>query len=182
MNLKKRRPYGVLILLALLLFCQISLASKESDKSKPNEVQAESEVPMAPNFSLPGLSDEVQLSNHRGHIVYVDFWASWCTPCKKSFSWMNAMQDRYGKQGLTIIAINLDESRKEATSFLEENPAQFSIAFDPKGDTAELYEVQGMPSSYLIGPDGEVAYRHLGFRPTDKRMLETAIEHLVSAL
>jgi len=182
MNLKKRRPYGVLILLALLLFCQISLASKDSDKAKIVAEKAESSAPMAPNFSLPGLSDEIQLSSHRGNIVYVDFWASWCAPCKKSFSWMNAMQDRYGEQGLNIIAINLDASRKEAESFLEENPAQFSIAFDPQGSTAELYEVQGMPSSYLIGPNGEIAYRHLGFRPADKRMLETAIEHLVSAL
>lgn len=182
MNLKKRRPYGVLILLALLLFCQISLASKDSDKVTTIEEQVEPSIPMAPNFSLPGLADEIELSSHRGNIVYVDFWASWCGPCKKSFSWMNAMQDRYGEQGLKIIAINLDETRKDAKSFLKENPARFSIAFDPKGDTAELYEVQGMPSSYLIGPNGEVAYRHLGFRPTDKRMLETAIEHLVSAL
>ena len=92
------------------------------------------------------------------------------------------MQDRYGSKGLKIIAINLDESRQDAKAFLEEYPADFSIAFDPEGNTAELYQVQGMPSSYLISPDGQIAYRHLGFRPTDKQMLETAIQHLVSSL
>jgi len=167
---------------SFLLCSSFVFAQKEKvDATEATDQEALQEA-RAPNFSLPGIAEEVELLKHRGSIVYVDFWASWCTPCKKSFPWMNAMQARYGEQGLKIIAINLDESRKDAKSFLEENPAQFSIAFDPKGSTAELYEVQGMPSSYLIGPNGEVAYRHLGFRPTDKRMLEAAIEHLVSSL
>jgi len=167
---------------ALLLIMLGSLVSAQEMADNANVIEQGSQPVRSPDFLLPGIDETVALSEHLGRVVYVDFWASWCTPCKKSFSWMNAMQDRYGNKGLTIIAINLDESRHDAKAFLDENPAQFSVAFDPEGRTAELYEVQGMPSSYLISSDGAIAYRHLGFRPTDKRMLEAAIEHLIGTL
>ncbi len=183
--MKKYSQYRYILSFLIIVFSfSFSILASGSEKSR-NDAGDDTlglEMSKAPNFTLPGLDKKIKLSELEGKIVYVDFWASWCGPCRKSFLWMNAMQDRYGSKGLKIVAINLDESRQDAKAFLDEYPADFSIAFDPDGYTAELYQVQGMPSSYLISSDGQIAYRHLGFRPADKRMLETAIEHLVSAL
>lgn len=129
----------------------------------------------APDFQLPGLREAVQLSAQRGKLVYLDFWASWCGPCKQSFPWMNELQGRFGPQGLQVIAINLDASRDDARRFLAEVPAQFTLAFDSRGDTPRRYAVKGMPSSVLIAPDGTVLDVHNGFRAEDRALLEAQI-------
>ena len=85
----------------------------------------------APDFSLKGDKETVTLSKYKNQVVYLDFWASWCKPCRKSFGFMNNMQERYAKKGLKIIAINLDEDRSAAASFLKNHPANFTIAYDP---------------------------------------------------
>ncbi len=171
----------LLLIFAVVLF-SICTTFASTDKNTENQKSIPDVDQKAPGFSLPGLGEQIELAKLEGSVVYVDFWASWCKPCKKSFSWMNAMQDRYGKDGFKIIAINLDSTRQDANTFLEQYPASFSIAFDPDGYTAELYQVKGMPSSYLISRDGNIAYRHLGFRPNDKQLLEAAIEHMVRSL
>ena len=133
----------------------------------------------APNFILEGQQKKIELSNYHGTIVYVDFWASWCQPCRKSFSWMNKMQSLYGGAGFKVIAINLDESRKQADKFLQQIPANFDVAFDPQGNTAEAYNVKAMPSSYLIDKNGNIVHANLGFRGNDEDELEAKIRKLV---
>lgn len=129
----------------------------------------------APQFSLPGASGQVSLSALKGKVVYVDFWASWCGPCKQSFPWMNDMQAKYGAQGLTIVGINVDKKRADADSFLSGTPAKFTIAFDEQGSTPTAYKVKGMPSSYLVGRDGKVIATHTGFRPEEAAALEAKL-------
>lgn len=133
----------------------------------------------APDFKLKGVNKQVNLSEYRGQIVYVDFWASWCQPCRKSFGWMNKMQALYGEEGFRVIAINLDESRDKADRFLQQIPANFDVAFDPQGDTAAAYKVKAMPSSYLIDKNGNVVHANLGFRGNDKENLEIRIRDLI---
>ncbi len=133
----------------------------------------------APDFKLDGQQKQVKLSDYRGQIVYVDFWASWCQPCRKSFTWMNKMQSLYGKDGFKVIAINLDESRQKADKFLQKIPANFDVAFDPRGNTAEAYKVKAMPSSYLINKHGKVVHANLGFRGNDEDELEKKIRDLI---
>ncbi|MBE9568834.1 MAG: TlpA family protein disulfide reductase [Proteobacteria bacterium] len=133
----------------------------------------------APDFKLQGPQKQINLKDYRGQIVYIDFWASWCQPCRKSFAWMNKMQSLYGEEGFTIIAINLDEDTAKADKFLKKIPANFDIAYDPRGRTAQSYSVKAMPSSYLINKRGEVVHANRGFRGNDEDKLETKIRGLI---
>ena len=138
-----------------------------------------SEPALAPAFELRGINEIVSLEQHRGSVVYVDFWASWCKPCMKSFPWMNELQERHADKGLKVIAINLDSNPADAKSFLEATRPNFVIAYDPEGQTANDYQVRGMPSSYIIGRDGKLVWQHIGFRKKDTGKLE---QQLIAAL
>jgi thiol-disulfide isomerase/thioredoxin len=115
-----------------------------------------------------------------GRVVWVDFWASWCVPCRRSFPWLNSMHRRYGPDGLQIIAVNLDKDRALADRFLAEVPAEFALRFDPAGELAKHFGVQAMPSSYLIDTEGNVLATHAGFRTSDTADYEQAIETALS--
>ncbi len=133
----------------------------------------------APDIELPGVDKNVKLEDFRGKVVYLDFWASWCVPCKKSFPWMDKIKQRYSNQGFEIIAVNLDKDRKQANTFLKRMDVSFTVAFDESGSSASAYKLKGMPSSYLIGRDGKVYASHIGFREKDKDKLEQAIKTLL---
>lgn len=129
----------------------------------------------APDIQLPGRTGIVKLSELKGKTVYLDFWASWCGPCKQSFPWMNEMQAKYGAKGLQVLAVNLDQKPEDAAGFLQQTKADFLIAMDPAGQSAQKYNVKGMPSSLLIGRDGKVTVVHTGFNAASKAELERAI-------
>ena len=133
----------------------------------------------APVFELQGDSGTVSLKQYRNQVVYVDFWASWCAPCKHSFPWLNQMQERYGEDGFKVIAINVDKDKAKAQKFLERMPACFDIAYDPEGEVADLYSLKVMPSSYLIDRDGNLVYAHKGFKSSDGSHMEDRIKKLV---
>jgi len=136
-------------------------------------------VNKAPPIQLPTIEGDVDLSRFEGKVVYLDFWASWCDPCRDSFPWMAELKETYGAQGLEIIAVNLDKERQQADEFLQTLEVNFIVAFDPAGESASKYELRGMPGSYLIGRDGNIHASHLGFRDKDKAKLETAIQKLL---
>jgi thiol-disulfide isomerase/thioredoxin len=117
-----------------------------------------------------------ELGPIEGKVVYVDFWASWCAPCRRSFPWMNTMQRKYGAAGLQIIAVNVDKERALADEFLAETPAEFGLRFDPAGKLAKQFNVQAMPSSYLLDASGNVLASHFGFKLADAEEYERAIE------
>lgn len=133
----------------------------------------------APDVDLPGSAVGQKLSDLKGKVVYVDFWASWCGPCKQSFPWMNDMQRKYGARGLQVVAINLDAKRSDADQFLAQNPATVALAYDSRGESAKRMGVKGMPTSLLVGADGKVLLVHQGFRAEDRAELES---RLVAAL
>jgi thiol-disulfide isomerase/thioredoxin len=116
-----------------------------------------------------------------GKVVWVDFWASWCVPCRRSFPWLNTMHRKYGAEGLQIIAVNLDKDRALADGFLAEVPAEFSLRFDPAADLAKQFGVQAMPSSYLLAPDGTVLASHFGFKTADATDYERAIRDALAS-
>ncbi|WP_019613891.1 TlpA disulfide reductase family protein [Psychromonas ossibalaenae] len=123
--------------------------------------------------------DELDLKQYRNQVVYLDFWASWCIPCRKSFPWLNEMQAKYQEQGLVIIGINLDRDIKTAKRFLNVYPADFLLYSDPKGAFAKQYKVAAMPSSYLISGDGRVIESHIGFKKSEQLLYEANIKKLL---
>ncbi len=130
----------------------------------------------APDFALDGRDAPVKLSALRGKYVYVDFWASWCAPCKRSFPWMGTLQQRFGAAGLQVVAINVDTKRSDADTFLAATPAAFVVAYDPAGATAKKYAIKGMPSSVLIDPTGKIIAAHTGFTNETPALVERDIE------
>lgn len=130
---------------------------------------------VAPAFSLKSVRGTVDSAAYKGKIVYVDFWASWCVPCKQSFPWMNEMQSKYGERGFEVVAINVDAKQADADKFLAQIPAKFQVAFDAAGDTPKKFGVKAMPSAVIVGADGRVLHVHAGFRDSDKAALEAAI-------
>jgi cytochrome c biogenesis protein CcmG/thiol:disulfide interchange protein DsbE len=113
--------------------------------------------------SAASADDPLDLTAFKGQVVYLDFWASWCAPCRESFPWMNRLQRELGSDGLVVIAVNVDRERADAERFLREHPAQFRIVYDPDGLLPEKFGVRGMPTSFLIDRDGRVQSRHEGF-------------------
>jgi cytochrome c biogenesis protein CcmG/thiol:disulfide interchange protein DsbE len=135
---------------------------------------------LAPVLSLQGRETPVAVPV-TGKLTYVDFWASWCGPCRKSFPWMNQMHRKYAAEGFEIVAVNLDQDGADAAAFLEQIPAEFGIAFDATGSSASLYGVKGMPTSLLVGPDGKVLEVHTGFNEKDVEVLEQMIRSHLEA-
>ncbi|WP_455211160.1 TlpA family protein disulfide reductase [Kaarinaea lacus] len=135
----------------------------------------------APDFKLPQINGgSVQLSDLKGSVVYVDFWATWCPPCRESFPWMESMHQRYQDLGLEIVAISLDQKSDLIENFLKSHKASFTILHDGEGGTAEAFKVKGMPSSYLVDRKGNIRVRHAGFNDDDKSELESKIKQLLT--
>jgi cytochrome c biogenesis protein CcmG, thiol:disulfide interchange protein DsbE len=130
--------------------------------------------------SGPVYASSLDLTNLGGRVVYLDFWASWCGPCRQSFPWMEILKSTYGAQGLEIVTVNLDRDRADADKFLKQLHPTFDVRFDPKGELAELYKIQGMPSSVLIDRHGVTRFTHVGFRPVDGPLYEAQVRQLLA--
>lgn len=129
---------------------------------------------------VSGQGKNIHFQDYAGKVILLDFWASWCGPCRQSFPWMNDMQAKYAGQGLEIIAINLDSAPSAAQEFLAEVPASFVLGFDPEGISAEEMQIEAMPMSYLIDRDGQIRFRLMGFNSEKKSEHEALIQTLLN--
>ena len=131
-------------------------------------------------FSSTVQATEFDIKQYQGKVIYLDFWASWCVPCRDSFPWMNKMHQELSGKGLVIIAVNLDKEKKQAEKFLNAVPADFKIIYDPEAILAQQYEVKGMPSSYLFDRNGKLVKTHIGFKnkntESSYRYIESVLE------
>jgi thiol-disulfide isomerase/thioredoxin len=134
----------------------------------------------AGSASGPAFAAGLDLNAYRGKVVYLDFWASWCTPCRLSFPWMNEVQEARSRNGLVIIAVNVDHDRAAAQDFLQATNPEFKIVYDPDGSIASQYNFKDMPTSVLIGRDGRVRYTHAGFMRNRERSYLADIDVLLS--
>jgi cytochrome c biogenesis protein CcmG, thiol:disulfide interchange protein DsbE len=123
---------------------------------------------------------QLDLSAYRGKVVYLDFWASWCTPCRRSFPWLDGLVSEYAKRDLVVIGVNVDQDHALAEQFLNATPANFPIVYDPHGDIATAFKVVGMPSAVLIDRTGHVRFQHVGFSEKRKEEYEAHIQSLLA--
>ncbi len=136
----------------------------------------------APAFTLPSLQQNTPtaLNQFAGKVVYLDFWASWCAPCRTSFPLLNTLYKKLQAQGFDVVAVNLDEDKAKAEQFLKDYPVTFAILSDPSGQWADTFGVEAMPTSYIIDKKGVVQHVHHGFASDDIKELETKITQLLA--
>lgn len=123
------------------------------------------------------VADELKLESYKGKVIYLDFWASWCGPCKESFPWLNQLMKKHPE--LIVIGVNLDKQKSAAIEFLNENPALFRIVFNPEGSLAEAHQVKGMPYSIIFNRRGEKVFSHIGFNSDKATVYETEVKSLL---
>ena len=122
---------------------------------------------------------KLDLESQHGKVVYLDFWASWCKPCRESFPWMNGLLQKYPSERFTVITINLDAEASEMHRFLDKVPAHFDIYHDASGAIADKFQLDAMPTSYLIDSNGKVVRKHIGFYTGKMEDYELEIEELL---
>ncbi len=147
----------------------------------PRTTLAEASV-MAPMFSLPALQggEAVSLEQFRGKVVYLDFWASWCGPCRQSLPMLDALRAEIGNDRFEVVAINLDEKPEQGLAFLAQFPVRYPVLFDAPKQTPRDYQLQGMPSAFLIDAQGYIRLAHTGFKPADIEPLRAAVLQLIA--
>lgn len=164
--MKKIKLFGAAVFLAL---CSNSLLAEHLDQ-----------VSAACDLTTLDGKPAVDLQELKGKVVYMDFWASWCPPCIKSFAFLNQLEQEMGDQGVHVIGVNLDEKVKDAQEFLAKHPANFSIVVDSSKGCAKVFEVMAMPTSYIIDKKGNIRHVHQGFRPGETEELRALVTQLVS--
>ncbi len=136
----------------------------------------------APQFTLPSLLQDhpISLNKLSGKVIYVDFWASWCSPCRTSFPLLNKLYQKLKDQGFEVVAINLDEDKANAEKFLKDFPVAFTVLRDSTGEWADKYVVEAMPTSFLIDKQGVIRNIHHGFVSDDINELEQKVIQLLT--
>ena len=131
----------------------------------------------APDIALSSeTGSTIRLSDLKGQVVLIDFWASWCVPCRVSFPAIDNLQKELGGRGFRALAVNVDEERRSADTFLATRPHVITVMFDPKGRAAEAFQLQGMPSTVLIDRKGSIRFTHMGY--TEKTIAQYRAEIL----
>lgn len=124
-------------------------------------------------------AEGLDLAPYRGKVVYLDFWASWCSPCLQSFPWMKTMQDSHGAEGLVIVAVNVDHQREAADAFLRRTSPNFQIVYDAENKLFNHYQLLGMPTALLFDRQGVLRTRHVGWRADQRAAYEAEIKALL---
>jgi YD repeat-containing protein len=124
--------------------------------------------------------DTLGLAAYRGKVVVVDFWASWCKPCHQSLPWLAEMQRNHGDQGLVVLTVNLDRERERADRFVADSKFSLPVIYDPEGELARIFDLQGMPSSFVYDRAGRLRATHLGFHPEEAAGLESELLALLA--
>lgn len=134
----------------------------------------------APDFTLKSNTGKnLKLSEFRGQVVMLNFWASWCGPCRQEMPLLDQIQKRYSGLGFTILGVNVEEDSNQAKAMLREVPVTFPILFDTNNKASKLYNVSAMPSTILIDRDGNLRYLHKGYKPGDEAQYKKWVKQLV---
>jgi thiol-disulfide isomerase/thioredoxin len=150
----------------LLLACVLVVSAVSAANAAPAVVRAP--------------DDTLALDALRGRVVLLDFWASWCAPCRESFPWMIALQERHAGEGLVVVAVNVDKKREQAEAFLAKQRGAVCVVYDPDGRLAAQFGLKGMPATFLYDRSGVVRETRMGFKKGEAAAFERTIATLLA--
>ncbi|HLZ97630.1 MAG TPA: TlpA disulfide reductase family protein [Steroidobacteraceae bacterium] len=134
----------------------------------------------APSFTLAALGgQQAALSQYKGQVVMVNFWATWCGPCQQEMPLLDQMYKKYKPAGFTLIGVNVDKEAPAVKDLMARKPVSFPVLLDPSNQVSKAYHVDEMPSSVLIDRKGEIRYIHRGYRPGDENEYQDRIRQLI---
>jgi cytochrome c biogenesis protein CcmG, thiol:disulfide interchange protein DsbE len=136
---------------------------------------------LAPASAIPASPVSADIAQYRGKVVYLDFWATWCAPCRQSFGFLNRLRAMHGNSDFVILTVNLDKDRNAAGNFLRSVSTGLPVIYDPQGTIASRYKVSIMPTSLVIGRDGRVLFQHRGFFENHEGEYEAHVAAALSA-
>ena len=168
MNTKLMRNSPRLLMVCLISLLCVSLAGAASVNGP------------APNFTLKSLSGKnLKLSEMAGNVVLINFWASWCGPCREEMPLLNALHKKYQPLGFTVLGINVEEQTDKARGFLSNYPVDFPILLDKENKVSKQYKVIAMPTTVVVDRDGNMRYLHEGYKPGDEKKYRQMVKKLV---
>lgn len=134
----------------------------------------------APDFTLKSRSGEnLKLSEYRGDVVMINFWASWCAPCRQEMPLLEELYKKYSDLGFTLLAVNVEEDSSKADDLLKEIPVTFPVLFDNTNKVSKLYNVVAMPSTVIVDRDGNMRYLHRGYLPGYEEQYKKQVKELI---
>jgi peroxiredoxin len=134
----------------------------------------------APAFSLQSVrGGSVSLAQFKGDVVMINFWASWCGPCRQEMPLLDSIYKQYRDMGFTLLGVNVEPDAGSADAWLKKTPVSYPILFDPKSQVSQLYQVQAMPTTVIIDRQGIVRYVHSGYLPGDENQYMNSIRSLI---
>ena len=121
---------------------------------------------VAPDFALKSSTGEnLRLSEYRGNVVMINFWATWCGPCRQEMPLLDELYTRYERVGFSLLGVNIDDDSRRAMQMIEDLGVSFPVLFDARKEVSKLYEVEAMPVTVLVDREGNVRYVHHGYKP-----------------
>lgn len=158
------------VIITSLMFSLLTVASLEASEQK----QA------APDFTLKSKGgDNVRLQEERGNVVLINFWASWCGPCREELPHFEKLQQEYEDLGFTVLAVNVDEDPNKANILLDDIPVSFPVLFDDNDSVSKMYDVRAMPTTVIVDRDGNQRLTHYGYKSGDEAKYQKAIKALL---
>lgn len=137
-------------------------------------------VEPAPDFTLKSLSGEnIRLSELRGNVVMINFWASWCGPCRQEMPLLEQLYQRYNALGFELLGVNVEQDVDDAKRWLADRPVSFPVLLDPQNELTKIYQVKAMPSTILVDRDGNVRHLHKGYKPGDENTYQDLVRSLI---
>lgn len=134
----------------------------------------------APDFTLKSMTGEnVKLSELQGNVVMINFWASWCGPCRQEMPLLDEFYKKYNKLGFVLLGINVEEDSSKAANYLREIPVSFPILYDNTNSVSKLYNVDAMPSTVLVDRNGNLRFLHRGYKPGDENEYKKLMKALM---
>ena len=148
----------------MIRFWILSIATTIALACTPDALTQAAAPSVIPDITLTTLSGApLHVADLKGNVVLLDFWASWCIPCRKSFPEVDALHRELKPRGLEVVAVNVDEQQKNADAFLAKYPHTMTVALDPRGNAARAFDLQAMPSTLIVDRAGRIRYTHQGY-------------------